>query len=535
MSLKQSAWPAYYRELLAIYESVKYFRHIVEAQPCTIFTDHKPLVYAFTQRREKIPPTQLNQLTFISEFTTDIQHIKGDENIVADTMSRIEVVSLPLDYQALAASQDTDDELKHFTDNNSSLHLEKVLVPGSSAYIYCDTSTGRPRPFLPQRFRRHAFDQLHNLSHPGARATAHLVSERFVWPAMKKDCRSWARACVHCQRSKISRHVSAPLGNFETPSRRFKHVHVDIIGPLPPSQSFRYCLTVIDRFTRWPEVYPLERITADDVTKGFLNCWISRFGVPQYVTTDRGTQFVSATLKTLAKRFGFTLRPTTSWHPAANGFVERMHRQLKAAIMAHAKDSWTESLPIVLLGIRSAFKEDLKATSAELVYGEPLNLPGDFFTDNQDNSSTNDPTSLLDRLRSVMNKIRPVPASRHSNPRSFVFADLKDCSHVFLREGGVRAALQPPYQGPYEVIARNDKTFTIKVRNQPVTVTIDRVKPAYLMVNESTTDSQAHAPPATAPNTPKQKQPPNTDPSTQPVRTTRSGRRVRFPDIFDPS
>ncbi|XP_050544271.1 uncharacterized protein LOC126907201 [Daktulosphaira vitifoliae] len=197
--------------------------------------------------------------------------------------------------------------------------------------------------------------------------------------------------------------------------------------------------------------------------------------------------------------------------------------------MAHAKDSWTESLPIVLLGIRSAFKEDLKATSAELVYGEPLNLPGDFFTDKQDNSSTNDPTSLLDRLRSVMNKIRPVPASRHSNPRSFVFADLKDCSHVFLREGGVRAALQPPYQGPFEVIARNDKTFTIKVRNQSVTVTIDRVKPAYLMVNESTTVSQAHAPPATAPDTTKQKQPPNTDPSTQPVR------RVRFPDIFDPS
>jgi len=121
MSVKQGAWPVYYRELLAIYESVKYFSHIVEAQPCTIFTDHKPLIYAFTQRREKIPPTQLNQLTFISEFTTYIQHIKGEQNIVADTMSRIEGMSLALDYQALVVSQDTDDELKHFIDKSSSL------------------------------------------------------------------------------------------------------------------------------------------------------------------------------------------------------------------------------------------------------------------------------------------------------------------------------------------------------------------------------------------------------------------------------
>ena len=203
--------------------------------------------------------------------------------------------------------------------------------------------------------------------------------------------------------------------------------------------------------------------------------------------------------------------------------------------MAHAKDSWTESLPIVLLGIRSSLKEDLKATSAELVYGEPLNLPGDFFADNQESRSMNDPTSLFDRLRIIMNKIRPVPASRHSSPRSFVFADLKDCSHVFLREGGVRAALQPPYQGPYEVLARNDKTFTIKVRNQPVTVTIDRVKPAYLPANEITTDNKDHALPATALHMAYQQQSPRTDPSTLPERTTRSGRRVRFPDIFDPS
>lgn len=91
------------------------------------------------------------------------------------------------------------------------------------------------------------------------------------------------------------------------------------------------------------------------------------------------------------------------------------------------------------------------------------------------------------------------------------------------------------YEGLYEILARNNKTFTIKVQNQPVTVTVNGVKPAYLPANEITTDSQTHAQPATATNTPNQQQPPKIDPSPQPIRTTRSGRRVRFPDIFDPS
>jgi hypothetical protein len=72
------------------------------------------------------------------------------------------------------------------------------------------------------------------------------------------------------------------------------------------------------------------------------------------------------------------LTRTTAYPPAANGLVEHFHRTLKAAIMCHAGQQWTDALPLVLLGVHTAFKEDLQALVAELVYGEPLRIPASY-------------------------------------------------------------------------------------------------------------------------------------------------------------
>ena len=484
MSAKECTWPAYYRELLAVYEAVQHFRHILEGYPFKIYTDHKPLIHAFTLKKEKLPPIQLNQLSFISQYSTDIEYIKGAENIVADALSRVEDVSSSFNYKDLATSQANDTSLDALLkDPEVSLKLEKVLLPGSSLFIYCDTSTGKQRPFLPIHFRWPAFDLIHGLNHPSAKSTYKSLSERFVWPSMRKDCALWSKTCVPCQRSKVSRHVHSPIGSFSQPTEKFSHIHVDLVGPLPMINSYKYCMTIIDRFTRWPEVYPLQDTSKESVCTGLLNAWISRFGCPNTLTTDRGGQFRSHTFSDFAKNFGIRIIYTSSWHPQANGIIENLHRHLKAALMAHQHANWLEALPLVLLGIRTTFKEDIFTTSSELVYGEPIRLPGEYFKPANVESTCN-PSDLLHRLQNVFHRLQPTPISRHCKPGEFVFNELKNCKHVFVREGPFLRALQCPYIGPYEVLSRSDKNMTLKVKGQPLSVSINRVKPAFLLPDQ---------------------------------------------------
>lgn len=513
LSDTQTRYSAYDRELLAAYSGVKYFQHFLEGRQFCIYTDHKPLTFAFNQRHDKASPRQLRHLDFIGQHTVDIRHVPGKENITADALSRLNAISLPssLDYSELSKDQENDEELKQLQSNpqSSNLLLKYFQISDSKTEVLCDVSTHKIRPYITPRFRKCVFDMIHNVSHAGSKATVKMISTRFVWPNMRKDISIWTKTCLRCQQAKVGRHIKSAIGQFPVPDDRFKVVSIDIVGPLPPSEGYRYCLTCIDRFTRWPEAIPLQDITAESVAKAFLSGWIARFGVPSQVVTDQGRQFESELFREFSKLLGIRVTHTTPYHPQSNGQIERWHRTLKASLMCHANPRWSMVLPIIMLGLRSSINHDLSVSPAASVYGMELTLPGEFFTESKFSKLRSD---WVAQFKADMNNVKAKKVNRHGDSNIYEPNALKEAEFVFIRNDAVRASLQPPYTGPFPVLSRGAKTFVVDVNGKRKTISVDRLKPALILKDEMPTKSIS----------------PQPVPNDSHSRTLRSGKTVRI-------
>ena len=253
-----------------------------------------------SKHTDPLTTRQQRHLSYISEFTTDLQHISGKDNVVADCLSRTSVsaplindVSLGVDILNMAKEQKNCADIQRLRTCDTGLQLKAIPITEQGPTILCDVSTGQPRPLVALPNRRTVFDTLHGLSHPGTRATKRLITAKYVWPGMNKDITTWTSHCQACQVAKVGRHTHAPLEEFIVPAKRFSHLHVDIVGPLPPSHGFTHLITIVDRTTRWPEAIPLKETTAVDCARAFASSWISRFGIPTDMTSDRGSQFTS--------------------------------------------------------------------------------------------------------------------------------------------------------------------------------------------------------------------------------------------------
>lgn len=130
-------------------------------------------------------------------------------------------------------------------------------------------------------------------------------------------------------------------------------------------------------FTRWIEINSIADITAEAILIAFYSRWVSRFGVPVGIATNQGCQFKSSPFTEFSFLLGVTRFKTTPYHPTTNGLglVERCNRTVQTAIKFHDVKNWTRILPIALLRLRVAIKDDSGARMSEMIYGSNIGIP----------------------------------------------------------------------------------------------------------------------------------------------------------------
>ncbi|XP_068243749.1 uncharacterized protein [Palaemon carinicauda] len=171
----------------------------------------------------------------------------------------------------------------------------------------------------------------------------------------------------------------------------------------------------------------------------------------------------------------------TTYNPMVNGMVERVHCSMKASLMARCTDeNWKSQLPWLLLGLRTATRAKGEVSPTKKVYGEILAVPGEFFPTNNSNQDT-----PITRLCEVAGKFTPCVRTFTNRTKCFKLKGLDTCSYIFVRNDAHRPPLMRPYRGSYRVMKTSPKAYYLMIHGQEVWVTIDRLKPIFLLVDDN--------------------------------------------------
>merc|ERR1711867_169084 len=298
-------WTTFRRELWALQQAIRHFNTEINGREVICWTDHRPILGAFKNPESMAyDPVARNQMIEISHFCNDIRFVAGKSNFVSDWLSRPTQVSpanriLPEDPDAepapelynaadiasvtfetvshaqLADQQKTCPEvISHRNGQHcKSLNMKDIeFSPG--VRLLCDVSWGKKaRPFVPKGSRNLIIRMFHQLHHIGQKSTLEKVAARYYLPTIRTDVSDFVKSCVPCNRANKGKRIKPPLSSRPVSADRFSDLQIDVVGPLPPSEGFRYLLTIFDRTSRWLNAVPMVKATARTCTDAFIRGW----------------------------------------------------------------------------------------------------------------------------------------------------------------------------------------------------------------------------------------------------------------------
>ena len=217
--------------------------------------------------------------------------------------------------------------------------------------------TGGEEKVVPEPQQRdNLVREIHDLTgHWGEKRTVHLLKRTYWWAGMYKTVEDGVASCPQCDRTKAS--FSFKMSGMQSlPIMGLGYRwSLDFAGPLLTTRSRkRYCLVIIEHFSKWCELAALPSKHSGKVAEIFLGI-MTRFGACAEVLTDNGSEFMGE-FDALCQRLLLDHRTTSRYHPQSNGLTERLVRTIKEGVTRYGTEAdrrtWDEWLPYLAMGYR---------------------------------------------------------------------------------------------------------------------------------------------------------------------------------------
>ena len=492
------------RELLSIVETLKEFRNILLGHQIIVWTDHKNLTCA-NFNTERVMRWRL----VLEEYGPELRYIKGEQNIVADALSRLGIddnIPLPSVHDVNAMAECFNNEGTEFPSEHYPLHYSTIAHYQKSDAALQALAKDNPlytmkrfqnsdkyyellvfkkdRIVVPKKLQKRAADWYHTtLLHPGETRTEQTIAQHFYWLGLRTTVLDVCKKCDICQRTKRDpkKYGLVPIKTAEAITRPPWHtLCIDLIGPYKIGEDVTktktvkgkkittvirqaptlHCMTMIDPVTNWFEVTQVDNKSSAEVANELEICWFNRYPLPTEIVLDRGKEFMGEVQRMMLRDYNITRKPITTRNPQANSIVERVHKTVHnylSTLQMHTKepDEHYEKvagyLSAVSKAVNSTVHTTMNATPTQLVFRRDAFLPVAF---------TADWTYIAERKQRLIEQ-NNARENKKRRPHAYQVGDQTMIRHDPNRKHG-----DDTWQGPFVITKVNDNG-TVQLR-QPL-------------------------------------------------------------------
>jgi transposase InsO family protein len=485
---REQDYPISEKECLAIVHALEHFRPYLYGRTFKVFTDHQPLE---ALKKKKDPHGRLARWRYeMNEYDMNIIYRPGQENQNADALSRQPLPTLgailmkpEVTQNSWIVAQNNDNYCKGIIlelNQRNNKATQDFHFDNSGLLVTFDGKIVVPKEKIPDILKMNHDHML--AGHLGIAKSLARIKRQYHWPGLGNDVKSYVGNCITCAKRKAYGSNKAPLKPLPPVERVWEQIAMDIVGPVTESSNGnKYILVLSDYASRYVMTIPMKNQKAHTIAENLVKKVYTKFGPPQRVLTDRGTNFLSKLISSICLLFKIQQIKTTSYHPQTDGLVERFNRTLcdmLACYVNEKPESWDQYLDFVTFAYNTSQQTTINSCPFYLFFKRDPVIPNDISVnqdipvfDDDDDDYERQWHTALELSRENLRKVQGKQKQLYDQGSKLIVYKIND--HVLLKAHATTGKFSNRWIGPF-IISRkvSDLNYEItKIADEAEAVT----------------------------------------------------------------